>query len=99
MAAEVRKGKLYVYRKRREGERVISEYVGGSVVDLMAYQVEKEQREREREKVHACRANVSAIDAELDRASAMVDSVVSQTLASAGYHYHRGEWRKKKCRQ
>jgi len=99
MAAEMRKGKLYVYRKRREGERVVSEYVGGSVLDLMAYQAEKQQRERKRERLRVVREEIETTDAELDRASAMIDSVVSQALASAGYHYHRGQWRKKRCRQ
>ena len=99
MAAEVRKGKLYVYRKRRESGRVVSEYVGGSVVDLMVYQAEKEERERERERVRVARASISAIDAQLDLACKMVDSIVGQSLNAAGYHQHRGEWRKRKCQQ
>jgi hypothetical protein len=62
----------------------------------MTYQAEKEQRERERERLRIVRENIETIDADIDQACKMVDDVVSQALASSGFHCHRGEWRKKR---
>lgn len=96
MGIETRKGNLYLYRKRREGDRVISEYVGGDVADLMAYKAEKEARARERARIIAECRTIDGLDAQIDRAYAMVDDVVNRALTAAGFHYQRGEWRKRR---
>jgi hypothetical protein len=46
MGLEQRKGKLYYYEKRRVGRRVVSEYVGGGLLALLAH---REAQERKKE--------------------------------------------------
>ncbi len=47
MGIEQRKGNLYYYRKRRVGDRVVSEYGGGLIVSLAERQAEIEWAQRD----------------------------------------------------
>ena len=44
MAIEFRGGGAFYYRKRREGDRVVSEYVGGGLVGLIVAQDDEGDR-------------------------------------------------------
>src|SRR5690349_5715904 len=87
-------GKTYYYRKQRRGGRVNSIYVpidqaeGAAQADLERAQQRAAAREAQREAA-ATRAQVQAVQ----RA---VRSEIAQTLAQAGYHNHKGEWRKRR---
>ena len=99
MGVETRKGRLYFYRKRREGDRVVSEYVGGGeLVHLAEYEAKKqrEQRQRERERMAAERMSIAELDAGLDRLDDVIDTLIAATLVRAGYHSHKGQWRKRR---
>lgn len=69
MALENRNGNLYYYRKRREGNRVISEYVGGGEVGLLIARyeiIEQAKAEKEKEARKAARFECEAADRKLD---------------------------------
>lgn len=90
----------YYTRSRREGGRVVREYVGrGRVAEAVAEadrvlaEAGEELRRQEREK--------RAAEAELERLwqaySVMVAAALRGALEAAGYHQHqRGEWRRKR---
>ena len=103
MGVETRKGKLYYYRKRREGDRIVSEYVGGGeLVHLVEYEARKqrEQQRRERERLAAERMSIAKLDAGLDRLDNAIDTLMAATLGRASYHNHKGQWRKRRdCRK
>ncbi len=100
MAWETReRGGSYYTRSRREEGRVVREYVGtGEVAELIAHADETRRLERA-ERVEAERA-------ELERARGLVDMVpdldaaveilVRAEMIAAGYHLHKGEWRRRR---
>jgi hypothetical protein len=100
MAIEARRnGNLYYYRKRREGSRVVSEYVGGGIlVDLEQRRAESERakREADRERLRVERMSMAEIDQALDRFSGMVDSLMAAELISKGFHQHKRQWRRRR---
>ena len=95
MAWEERNGHKYFYRKQREGNRVISEYIGDGVVAELYAQAcqEKEksiQRERER------RREITATNAQVDDICKALNNAVRAWLLALGYHQHKREWRKRR---
>jgi hypothetical protein len=98
MAWEEReRGGPYYTRSRREGGRVVREYVGDGLAGRLASEsdrIERERREeraleekRAREKLEALAAPVL----ELEEAAAVL---VRAHLIAAGCHRHKGEWRR-----
>lgn len=89
----------YWYRSRRNGAQVQAEYLGpgdlGAFVALMDAQ-EQERRQAEREAMAAARAAQAAIDGPLDAAAAELRALVGEALRGAGYHQHKGTWRKRR---
>lgn len=91
-------GSRYYYRNRREGRRVISEYVGsGFLADLesMLDQAENErikvQRLADRAELDQAKEEDKLINNLLDQAEAMA----SAALLAAGYYQHKGQWRRR----
>lgn len=100
--ARHKSGRLYFYKKRREGNRVISEYVGGGQLFILAErqaQIEREHKQREREELHAARMSMAEIDADLDVLSKRLNLLVSSSLLLSGYRSHKGQWRKRRNEQ
>jgi hypothetical protein len=91
------RGGPYYTRSRREGGRVVREYIGsGPVAELVAEadRAAREEREaaamrerREREKLEALAAPVLEL-------SDAADILARAHLIAAGYHRHKGEWRR-----
>jgi hypothetical protein len=88
----------YYTRSRREGDRVIREYIGGGRLGQLAAQLdelERQQREEETAywKVERERFEQNAAFVrELEEAA----QILSQAhLIAAGFHKRRGEWRKR----
>ena len=95
MAWEERNGHQYYYLKRREGDRVISEYIGsGLAAELYAKACLKNeesiQRERER------RREMTAISAQVDDICKTLNNAVRAWLLALGYHQHKRQWRKRR---
>jgi hypothetical protein len=90
----------YYYRARKEGGRVVREYVGaGRVAELVAQMdaLERERREAERAAWKAERAELEALDAPLDELTDLADLLARAALVAAGFRQHkRGEWRRRR---
>jgi len=87
----------YYYRNRREGKRVISEYIGAGPVAGLVAQLDAHERARiaaERDAWQALKDEQTAIDAPLDAIGAQLEQFVMATLLVSGHHLHRGQWRK-----
>ena len=95
MSWEGRHNRRYYYRKRRQGDRVISEYVGaGELAEACAAldTLEGEIRRAARERRRADRA----LDARVDQACDFIRALTCAALLVGGYHTHKGQWRKKR---
>ena len=90
---------LYYYQSERENGRVRKRYVGrGEVAELVAHadETRREVRERRRrdERAELERVReISEADAELDAA---VEVLARAEMVAAGYHNHKGEWRRRR---
>ena len=95
------RGGLYYTRSRREGCRVVREYVGsGEIAELLAHADETRRRVRDLERARG-RAEVERLEGlaaparELDEAA---EVLVRAHLLAAGWHGHKGEWRMRRGR-
>ena len=94
------RGGLYYTRTRKEGGRVVREYVGGGVLGELAARTD-ELRRLEREEQAAAdreeRERLEALDAPLTEAWEATETLYRAALVAAGYRQHkRGEWRKRR---
>ena len=99
MALENRKGNLYFYEKRREGDRVVSEYVGSGIVADLAHkraEIERAKLAAERERFNRMKMSIAEIDQSLDQFSGLVDTLMAAELVSKGYHRHKRQWRRRR---
>ncbi len=97
MAWERRGGNVYYYQKRRQGHQVTSEYVGGGCTAQLASALDMAERERKRR--HLDQRNQQAAELDLVERnirclSSGILAVVEITLLAAGFHCHKGQWRK-----
>ena len=99
MGWEQRNGSSYYYRKERIGKRVRSVYVGSGLVANMAAQLDALERDEQGEKREALRREMdkqNAIDAQIDEVCHMTEKLTRAALIAAGFHLHRGQWRRKR---
>jgi hypothetical protein len=100
MAWESRNGRgRYYTRSRRENGRVVREYIGqGRVAEMTAELdcIERDEREARRRAVHLAREEIAAQDAPVKALHDDVEALARATLLVAGFHRHKGEWRR--CR-
>jgi len=99
MGLETRGNGQYYYRKKREGKRVVSEYVGGGEWAHAVYTLEAIDRE-EREYEHAIRKRdidqERMTNREIDALGDMIRALTGAVLLANGYHTHKGTWRRKR---
>jgi hypothetical protein len=99
MGIERRGGKVYYYKKRRWGNKVVSEYVGGGadVIDFAEFIRDiNASRRAERAGLERLKTLSKATDASLDELSAEVDQQAERWLEVLGFHQHKGQWRKQR---
>jgi hypothetical protein len=99
MGVESRRGRLYYYRKRREGGRVVSEYMGSAfVAPIIERQMKRERlkRKKERERLDEKLRTIEELEAEIDRVCDLVEQVATANLIASGYHRHNRQWRKRR---
>lgn len=97
MALEKRDGKLYYYRSFRDGERVRKEYIGtGEFAEALAHSdetirlIHKLQRDKGWEELELLE-DLAAPVLEIDMT---IDILARAALVAAGYHRHKGKWRR-----
>jgi len=96
MGWETRNGNRYYYRKRRQGGRVVSEYVGSGDLAGLASElddIERQQREAERDE---WRRQVQAdreLDQEIAALAEQVKALTAAALLASGCHKPWRKWR------
>jgi hypothetical protein len=103
MAWEKReRGGLYYTRSRKEGGRVIREYVGGGVLgEIAALEDERERRLREEEAAlwKEEREQLEALSAPVDEFCEAAEIIARAVLLAVGFRRHnRSQWRKQRDR-
>ncbi len=99
MSWEERNGSgRYYTRSRREGGRIVREYVGtGPVAEVIARRDEAERRRREEEAKawREERERMEALDTEVGEVDDLAELLTRAAFLAAGYRQHdRGEWRR-----
>jgi hypothetical protein len=99
VAWEERGGGRYYYRTRWVNGRPVKEYVGGGLAGRLASEADRIARERrearaleerrEREKLEALAAPVLEL-------SEAAEILARAHLIAAGFHRHKGEWRRER---
>ena len=99
VAWERRGDNLYYYRSVREGEKVRKEYVGrGEIAEALAHADETirrsraERLRRDAAELERVRALVSCADELHETAEVLARA----EMVAAGYHRHKGEWRRRR---
>jgi len=98
MGWEQRNGQRYYYRKKREGGRVVSEYVGtGEIAGLLFALDQSEYEERQKNRAEWKRRKDEAEKLAKDSKSLALFTrhILRACLLVKGYHPHKGQWRKK----
>jgi hypothetical protein len=94
------RGGLYYTRSRKEGGKVVMEYVGGGVLgEIAALEDEYERRRREEEAAffHEECERLDALLAPVEELCEAAEVIARAALIASGYHQHnRGEWRKRR---
>ena len=94
------RGGLYYTRSRKEGGKVIREYVGGGLLGELAARTDAEERRlREEEKASRReeRERLDALVAPVEELCEAAEVIARAALIASGYHQHnRGEWRKRR---
>jgi hypothetical protein len=97
------RGGLYYTRSRKEGGRVVREYIGGGVLgETAALEDEYERRQREVEAAleKEERERLEGIMAPIDEVCEAAEVLARAALVAARYRRHnRGEWRKSRGRK
>jgi hypothetical protein len=101
MAWERRKrGGLYYTRSRKEGGRVVREYVGGGILGELAARMDAEDRPRREEEAayqREEREHLEALSAPVEELCDAAEVIARAALIASGFHCHnRGEWRKRR---
>lgn len=94
------RGGLYYTRSRKEGGRVVREYVGGGILGELAAQMDAEDRRRREEEAASRREErerLEALSAPVEELCEVAEVIARAALYASGYHQHnRGKWRKRR---
>jgi hypothetical protein len=96
MGLEQRKGKINYYKKRRIGSRVVSEYVGGGLLAVVAHKHAQERKEEGRVKAQETerqRAETLNLEAEIDTLIGNINALSAGILTASGFYQHNRQWR------
>jgi hypothetical protein len=99
MAWKTINGRRYYYKSERAGGRVKSTYFGaGESGTLMANMVAFERLERaaDREQLREERQDSEAEETAVSEWFDGVQAVANAAMIAAGFHQHKGQWRRKR---
>jgi len=97
MTLERRDKNLYYYRSVRDGEKVRKVYVGAGELACISHEgdiLRKTEREAQREKQRAELERLDALAAPVEELSEAAEVLARAHLIAAGYHRHKGEYRR-----
>ncbi len=97
MALERRNGQTYYYRSRRQGGRVVKEYVGaGKVAEVLARGDEllRHERAQEHDRERTKLADLEDLIAPVKELEEAAEVLTRAHLIAAGCHRYKGEWRR-----
>lgn len=89
----------YYYRSVKVRGRVDREYFGnGEMAGIMATldAQRREEREQARLAVKSEREVLKSLDRHLERLDILANAAIAVTLEEAGFHRHKGQWRKRR---
>ena len=99
MAWETRRDRRYYYRKRRIGNRVISEYIGtgeradavaqGDLLGRLRMKIEHDEQQRQQDDEAAQDEVVAAL-------SGVIGTLAAAGLLLDGCYQHHGSWRRRR---
>ena len=103
-------GREYYYRSEREGGRVTTTYLGagdmGRLSEILDAELRAEreaereavrvEREAEREEARVAREEADAEEWAVAEWFDGVQAVADATMVAAGFHKHKGQWRRKR---
>lgn len=102
MALVYRNGRPYLYRSKRRGRRVTSEYVasGESALIIATMEtIDRDERDFERWSIQKERQEAAERDTRLDDIVRLSGELAREVLERAGFRqHHRGEWRRRRVR-
>lgn len=93
------RGGRYYTRSKKVGGRVVREYVGtGDIARLAAEMdaIERQEREQAQAAVKSERDTDRTQEAALIDYCKKIDGIADEALLAAGYHKHKGQWRRKR---
>ena len=94
------RGTRYYTRSRREGRRVVREYVGTGLLAELAAELDQEERAERRQQTAALNAErdrLATLGAPTAALCDLADGLAAGALLLAGYRrHHRGEWRRQR---
>ncbi len=92
------RGTRYYTRTHRVNGRQVREYIGGGIVGVLAEwedEQARQEREQRREAWRKEQERIRVSEAPSKVLKAACDRLMWAALEDAGYHNHRGEWRKR----
>lgn len=101
MAWECRKHRWYYYQKQRSGTRVVSTYVGSGLLassTALLHEMEQTRRADERRAAQQARHERHCRERDAAALAAQCHDLARLALLAAGYHQHKGTWRKRRTR-
>jgi hypothetical protein len=100
---ERERGSRYYTRSRREGGRIVREYIGTGPIAEIAARRDEAQRRRREEEARAWREErerLEVLDTEAGELDDLAELLTRAALLAVGYRRHdRGEWRKPRERE
>jgi len=89
----------YYTRSRREGGRVVREYIGAGLLGRLAAQLDEIERRRREEETAYWREKRKRLEesaAFVRELEAAVEVLVRAHLLASGCHKHKGQWRRRR---
>lgn len=99
MGWEQRGSGRYYYRKRRIGGHVVSEYMGGGELGEEAAALDRAARAAREQELRSAkeeREKITALAEAGAEAEQGIRALVRAFLLLAGYHTHKGQWRRRR---
>lgn len=99
LALETRNGRQYFYRCRRIDGKAVKRYVASGPKAMEAAEADRQQRQERATGDTASRKEldqINEVNALVEQSSLVFDAALSAALLAAGYHHHRGSWRKRR---